>query len=186
MSEKDIPSSAEVVEAAGNVIRMLSETDNSPVNVEYIRKNFELALEDESIRLTIIAMLELLINNQADLLVNREIYTDAFIFITYLEAIDGQVPAEILKEVEIISIKLVPVIEALNNSGNRRISEQILLAIKDLSTEPSYDPAHRMYINLQMAIEMEVVVEEQAKKNLREVYDLFASMVREALEKHDE
>lgn len=38
MSEKIIPTTEEVVISASNVIRMLGETDDSPVNPEYIRK----------------------------------------------------------------------------------------------------------------------------------------------------
>ena len=177
MSEKIIPTDEEVVEAAGNVVRMLGETSDSPINPEYIRDNFETALEDENIRLTILTLLKLLVDRHEELLINKEILGDALIFITYLEYIATQIPEEVKQEVEEIAIKLIPVIEALNLAGSRRVSENILLAIQGLSTNPSYRFAYMLYSQLQMAIELKVVTEESAKANLEEVFELIKLVV---------
>jgi len=175
------PNKLDAVIAAQSTARMLDGRSDVPVNPDYLRWNIEQADTDELILNSMYAMLKLLKDGYESLLNDLGIFNSVETLMIYLELINGRIPEAVAKELETVSIKLIPVVEALNLAGKKRDAQEILTCLEGLMTKASYDFAHRLYQVLQITIEMDVVKDELAKTDLEKTYQLFAELVADVL-----
>lgn len=124
-------------------------------------------------------MLKLLKDGYEELLSNLNILSSVDTLIAYLDIINSRISEEISKELEPISIKLVPVITTLSEAGKIRESNEILTCLEGLMTKASYDFARRFYLILKTVVEMNVIKAEPVKTDLEETYQLFFQLVME-------
>lgn len=175
------PTKLDAIIAAQSIARILDGRSDVPVNPDYLRWQVEFADTDELVLNSMYAMLQLLKDGYEGLLNDLGIFKSVETLMLYLELINGRIPEEVSKELEVVSIKLVPVVEALAKAGKTRESTEILTCLEGLMTKASYDFAHRLYQVLQITLEMDVVKDEVAKANLEETYKLFAQLVADVL-----
>lgn len=174
MAEQVKPTPEEAAVAATNIVRLLAETSSSAINVDYIRDHFELIFEDESVRLTILASLQLLLEHQTSLLTNKEVFEDALILFSFLDSLENEISTELKAELEDLSLKLIPVIDALNQVNKKREALQLLGYLGDLTRTFSIDAANNLYKLLEKIVDSGLVISEPARTNLTEISTLLS------------